>query len=121
MLQSRWVPLALLGLLPAMACNKITPLSKETYPPHSDKVCILDAPVPDGYGYTEVAQLHVEFNSYGGDRKAKGGLAKFARKVGGQAVINPEFRNMMGAPRGDGTAVRWDDGVTEPPAACEWY
>lgn len=111
--------LAIIGA--AASCNKVTPLVTETYPSHAEKVCILVGPVPAEIEHTAIADIHVQLNSYGGDRKAKRGLANYARKIGAQAVMNSEFHNKMGAPVGDGRAVRYADPAATPPAECEWY
>lgn len=111
--------LAMLGV--SAGCNKVTPLVTETYPSHVDKVCILVGPMPAEIEHTAIADVHVEIQSYGGDRKAKRGLANYARKLGAQAVMHSEFHNRMGGPIGDGRAVRYADPSVTPPAECEWY
>jgi uncharacterized protein YbjQ (UPF0145 family) len=67
-----------------------------------------------------VADVTVELNSYGGDRRAKAGLAKQARKLGADAIFSATFTNLLGAPSGSGRAVRLKEG-TPPPPACEWF
>ncbi len=119
----RWWLAALGGLvLSGAACRgvTVTPLVKESYPSHDRTVCILQGRPPPGVEYLAIADIKVELNSYGGDRKAKTGLAKQARKVGADAVISVELSNTMGAPSGEGQAVIFKEG-SKPPAECEWF
>ena len=99
----------------------VDPLVTETYPRHERKVCIMDGDLPSTFSHTEIANVTVELNSYGGDRKAKLGLAKTARKIGADAVIKTSFWNTMGAPSGSGTAVVYNGENPEAPAECQWY
>lgn len=117
----RAVP-AILLVLALVACSSVKPLTSEKFPSHAEQVCILESPAPAELGGQEIADLAVKLNSYGGDRKAKLGLAKYARKIGAHVVVNAEFRNVMGAPRGYGRAVRLDDPtLAKSIDACQWY
>ena len=99
----------------------IDPLVKDTYPTHQRKVCILSGDLPAEIERVEIANIKVELNSYGGDRKAKRGLAKNARKIGADAVVKTSFWNTMGAPSGSGVAVVYKSPNPSPPTDCEWY
>ncbi len=99
----------------------VDPLVKETYPSHERKVCILKDDMPADFEHVAIANVPVEPNSYGGDRKAKRGLAKNARKLGADAVVKTSFWNTMGAPSGTGVAVVYKADNPQPPDGCEWY
>lgn len=121
----RWLLIiaALAVAAPAgLGCRGVTvkPLGPDTFPSHDKEVCILEGARPPDLEYVPVADVTVELNSYGGDKRAKAGLAKQARKLGADAVITATFTNLLGAPSGSGRAVRLKEGV-RPPAACEWY
>jgi hypothetical protein len=109
-------------LLAGAGCRgtTVTPLISETFPAHDREVCILEGKPPPEVEYVAVADIKIEFNSYGGDRKAKLGLAKQARKLGADAVISVELTNFMGAPTGIGQAIRFKEGAS-PPSNCEWH
>ena len=107
----------------ALGCRgtSIERLVEQSYPPHQQQVCVVEGSLPETLAYTEIARVHVALNSYGGDRKAKRGLANAARRLGAQAVHRTSFGNTMGAPEGWGVAVVYDQAGQTPPAECEWY
>lgn len=119
MKQGLWF--ALVVLVAGCRGTHIKPLVDQTYPSHDRKVCVLTQDLPPGLAHVEIASIQVELNSYGGDRRAKAGLAKAARSLGAQAVVKASFGNMMGAPEGDGIAVVLTDPTQQLPAQCEWY
>lgn len=118
----RWSFLLFL-LLGSAACRgvTVTPLVNEQYPPHQRQVCIIEGPAPEGLAFRPIADVEVQFNQYGGNRKAKKGLAKQARRLGADAIINASFGNTMGAPEGGGRAIHFQDPNPVPPRECEWF
>lgn len=114
-----WAGLAL--VLVGCRGTHIKPLVSQTYPAHDQKVCVLPHGLPPSVAHIEVASVKVELNSYGGDRRAKAGLAKAARSLGAHAVVKASFGNLMGAPEGDGVAVVLTAPSQQLPAECEWY
>jgi hypothetical protein len=122
MIRSTIATLAGCALLGSAGCRgtTLTPLVSQTFPSHEREVCILEGKPPPEVEYLAIADIEIEFNSYGGDKKAKTGLAKQARKIGADAVISVELSNFLGAPTGIGQAIRFKEG-TKPPAGCEWF
>ncbi len=108
-------------LVVAGACSHVTKLSDTNYPTHNDKVCILEGFTPKGMELVPVADLEIKLKTYGGDKRGKTGLAKYARKLGAQAVVDAEIWNVMGGPRARGRAVRFASADAEPPPECQWY
>jgi hypothetical protein len=108
-------------LVAASACSHVTKLSDTKYPTHNDKVCILEGISPQGMQLVPVADLEIKLKTYGGDKRGKLGLAKYARKLGAQAVVDAEIWNVMGGPRAKGRAVRFASADVKPPTDCQWY
>lgn len=113
--------LTVVPLLTGCRGTHIRALTTQTFPKHEDKVCVLASALPPEIPHVELAAIKVELNSYGGDRRAKAGLAKAARSLGAHAVVKTSFGNMLGAPEGDGIAVALTTPGTQLPQECEWY
>ncbi len=89
----------------------VTHASPQRYPPHSDPVLIVEGPLPTDIEYEIIATIDVGKIWYSGSEGILVEMARRARLMGADAVINiKRWRQPSGfawaAPHGQGQAVR---------------
>jgi len=82
-----------------------------TYPPHTNKVFITEAALPDSMPYERLGQIGVGMTTYSSMNEVKKRMANKARELGADAVIELHtWKQPSGwawvAPQGEGQSVR---------------